>query len=215
MLQFNFIIIIKQTLLLLLILRQKADIKQVSAINSEITKSVRPFRILNRIKWEKCQLRGHEKQNQCANRDPQLCPSIFYRGSHNEYRQGAIGCPRFSVGPCFTTKSRDRNGKVYVRGATPTRCYKCQKFGHVATTFRSGALRCRLCAGAHMTEQCHAALRNTGQQVEVKCANSGQAHPASSGLCTKLRGITATKRTQAAQKFKPAPLPSTNAWGQT
>ena len=96
----------------------------------------------------------------------------------------------------------------------PTRCYKCQKFGHVATTCRSRAPRCRLCAGAHMTEQCQA-LRNNGRQVEVKCANCGQAHPASSGLCTKLRDITATKRTQAAQKFKPAPLPSTNAWGQT
>ena len=83
---------------------QKANIKQVSAINSEITKSVRHSRVLKIIKWEKSQLRGHEKQNQCANRNSPLCPSIFNRGSHNVYRQGATHCPHFSVGPSFTAK---------------------------------------------------------------------------------------------------------------
>ena len=106
------------------------------------------------------------------------------------------------------------NFKVRPFVPNPTRCYKCQKFGHVATTCRSRAPKCRLCAGTHMTEQCQI-KRNAGQQLVVKCANCGEAHPASSGLCTKLRDITATKRAQAAQKFKPAPLPPTNAWGKT
>ena len=107
-------------------------------------------------------------------------------------------------------------GKFRVRPFVPSpiRCYKCQHFGHVATTCRSRAPKCRLCAGTHMTEQCQI-KRNAGQQLVVKCANCGEAHPASSGLCTKLRDITATKRAQAAQKFKPAPLPPTNAWGKT
>ena len=105
------------------------------------------------------------------------------------------------------------NFKVRPFVPNPTRCYKCQKFGHVATTCRSRAPKCRLCAGAHMTELCQT-KRNTGEQIVMKCANCGEAHPASSGLCTKMRDITANKRKQATLKFKPAPLPSTNAWGK-
>ena len=96
---------------------------------------------------------------------------------------------------------------------TPTRCYKCQKFGHVATTCMSKAARCRLCAGAHLTEQCQT-QRNSGQIVTLKCANCGEAHPASSGLCQKMRDVSQTMRTRAASKFRPAGPPTTNAWAQ-
>ena len=84
-------------------------------------------------------------------------------------------------------------GKFKVRPyvPSPTRCYKCQKFGHVATTCMAKAARCRLCAGAHLTEQCQI-QRNSGQIVTLKCANCGEAHPASSGLCQNMRDVSQT-----------------------
>ena len=103
------------------------------------------------------------------------------------------------------------NFKVRPFVPQPTRCYKCQRYGHVATTCNARSARCRLCAGTHLTEQCQT-QRNSGQSITLKCANCGDSHPASSGLCPKLRDITQTMRTRAATKFKPTGAPKTNAW---
>ena len=103
------------------------------------------------------------------------------------------------------------NFKVRPFVPTPTRCYKCQKFGHVATTCLARAARCRLCAGTHLTEQCQS-KRTSGEAITLKCANCGEAHPASSGLCQKLRDVSETMRTRAVSKFRPAGPPTTNAW---
>ncbi len=57
----------------------------------------------------------------------------------------------------------------------PLRCYKCQKFGHVAAVCR-GKQRCTRCGGKHEYGKC-------GQEVDPKCCNCGGDHSAGYGGC--------------------------------
>jgi len=56
----------------------------------------------------------------------------------------------------------------------PTRCYRCQKFGHIAATCRKEE-RCEYCAEKH-TGKCNR-IKNS------KCVNCGGVHAASSNKC--------------------------------
>lgn len=62
--------------------------------------------------------------------------------------------------------------KQYIR--PPLRCYKCQRFGHVAAVCR-GNKRCGKCGGNHDFAQC--------QAEEIKCCNCGGNHTASFRGC--------------------------------
>lgn len=55
------------------------------------------------------------------------------------------------------------------------RCYKCQKFGHVAAVCR-GKQWCARCGGEHEYGKC-------GQGVNPKCCNCGGDHSAGYGGC--------------------------------
>lgn len=55
----------------------------------------------------------------------------------------------------------------------PPRCFKCQRFGHVAK-FCKGELRCKLCGGPHDFKTCKA---------DYKCPNCNSDHPASYSGC--------------------------------
>lgn len=57
----------------------------------------------------------------------------------------------------------------------PLRCYKCQKFGHVAAVCR-GKQRCARCGGEHEYGKCE-------QGVDPKCCNCGGKHSAGYGGC--------------------------------
>ncbi len=57
----------------------------------------------------------------------------------------------------------------------PLRCYKCQKFGHVAALCR-GKQRCTRCGGKHEYGKC-------GQEVNPKYCNCGGDHSAGYGGC--------------------------------
>jgi len=57
----------------------------------------------------------------------------------------------------------------------PIRCFKCQKFGHVAAVC-NGKLRCARYGGEHEYGKC-------GQGVNPKCYNCGENHSAGYGGC--------------------------------
>ena len=63
--------------------------------------------------------------------------------------------------------------KVYI--PMPVRCFKCQRFGHIAAKCRSN-LRCGNCGENHDTKECV-------PESSTKCCNCGENHKASSKEC--------------------------------
>ena len=73
----------------------------------------------------------------------------------------------------------------------PTRCFKCQKFGHIAKFCKSSITKCNNCSENHMSFECSSST--------TKCSNCSGNHPSSSLDCplyqrraeeiTKRRGI--------------------------
>jgi len=59
-----------------------------------------------------------------------------------------------------------------------TRCYKCQKYGHIAANCRKENHTCPICAGPHRYEECQT-------KDSKKCANCDGAHSASFRECLK------------------------------
>lgn len=57
----------------------------------------------------------------------------------------------------------------------PLRCYKCQRFGHVAAICKSKQ-RCGKCGGEHQYGEC-------GENAKLKCCNCGEEHSAAYGGC--------------------------------
>lgn len=57
----------------------------------------------------------------------------------------------------------------------PIRCFKCQKFGHIAAACR-GKQRCARCGGEHEYGKC-------GQGIKPRCCNCGGEHSAGYGGC--------------------------------
>ncbi|CAL9690622.1 unnamed protein product [Knipowitschia caucasica] len=78
--------------------------------------------------------------------------------------------------------------KPYVR--PPLRCYKCQRFGHVAAVCR-GEKRCGKCGGGHDYSEC--------TNSEVKCCNCGGNHVAAyrgCGVHVKAQEVETIKKTE-------------------
>ena len=70
----------------------------------------------------------------------------------------------------------------------PLRCFKCQKFGHIAAVCK-GKKRCSRCGGEHDYGECE-------EGAKVKCCNCGGEHSAAYGGCE------ASKKAQEVQKVK-------------
>ncbi|XP_064479354.1 uncharacterized protein LOC135392575 [Ornithodoros turicata] len=74
---------------------------------------------------------------------------------------------------------------------SPTQCYRCQGFGHVAKYYRRSE-RCRACAGSHAFKDCTT-------RKEQRCANCGGPHPTSFGGCPKRKVAIAAVKTDACE----------------
>lgn len=71
-----------------------------------------------------------------------------------------IGCMSFPVRPYIPP---------------PLRCYRCQRYGHIAAVCR-GKQRCPKCGGEHRVEDCR-------DNVQGKCCNCGGQHRVTYGGC--------------------------------
>ena len=79
-------------------------------------------------------------------------------------------------------------GRFFVRSyvTKPVRCYRCQRFGHLAAACLAKLERCSMCSGHHRTQQCIVKIQNS-ELVKLKCANCGEEHSANSNRCSVLR----------------------------
>lgn len=88
----------------------------------------------------------------------------------------------------YTWKAATSRGKAYldyqsctVRDYTGvTRCYKCQRYGHVARACPKKDPVCGICAGAHDTRKCK---RETTRCVHCQRAGKNNKHHAGSQQC--------------------------------
>ncbi len=73
----------------------------------------------------------------------------------------------------------------------PLRCYKCQKFGHVAAVCR-GKQRCARCGGDHEYGKC-------GQGIKPKCCNCGGEHSAGYAGCLVRKNAVKVQNVRVAE----------------
>ena len=106
-------------------------------------------------------------------------------------------------------------GKFYVRPyvTKPIRCYRCQRFGHVAAACLAKGERCSMCSGPHRTQQCLTKMQNS-ETINLKCANCGEPHSANSNKCPvlhnkmhkKMTSVTTNLRITSMKHATPPPL---------
>ncbi|KAF2345932.1 Short-chain dehydrogenase/reductase SDR [Trinorchestia longiramus] len=94
-----------------------------------------------------------------------LCPSHIY---------SYVGSTRYAVFPF---------------NATPRRCYRCQRLGHVAVNCNS-PLCCLVCSGLHTKNE------YTAEPGQEKCANCHQTHIVSSKECPAIRNAATIQKLQ-------------------
>ena len=92
-------------------------------------------------------------------------------------------------------------GRYRVRAfvAAPTRCYRCQRFGHVARACRGRSEVCAVCAGPHDSKECFK-RRQDASPPAPRCHNCGGNHPAWSTHCKER-----TRRLRQTTAQRPAP----------
>lgn len=81
--------------------------------------------------------------------------------------------------------------REYVPG--PVRCYKCQRYGHIAKVCR-GKQRCGKCGGDHEYGQC-------GDSVVRKCCNCGGDHTAAYGGCPVRKKAVAVQQVRSSRNL--------------
>ena len=94
-------------------------------------------------------------------------------------------------------------GMFYVRPyvTKPIRCYRCQRFGHVAAACLANGQRCSMCSGSHRTQQCLTKMQNS-ETVNLKCANCGEPHSANSNKCPVLHNKMHKKMTSVTTNLR-------------
>ena len=81
----------------------------------------------------------------------------------------------------------------------PTRCYKCQHYGHKAISCQQQE-KCPICAGKHNAKNCDKVGKEPNarfQRADTKCANCGGEHPASYRGCPKFKVAKEITKIQA------------------
>ena len=95
----------------------------------------------------------------------------------------------------------------------PIRCYRCQRFGHVAAACLAKGERCSMCSGPHRTQQCLTKMQKS-ETINLKCANCGEPHSANSNKCPvlhnkmhkKMTRVTTNLRITSMKHATPPPL---------
>ena len=77
----------------------------------------------------------------------------------------------------------------------PTRCFRCQRYGHKQNNCRATKPTCPRCGGGHDVTACHA------DHEAVKCRNCGQGHSAAYKGCTKYKEVEKTLKVAADSKI--------------
>ena len=85
--------------------------------------------------------------------------------------------------------------RVSVYVPTPTRCDKCQRFGHRADQCKSAELRCSRCGKNHEFIDC------TVEKERAKCANCGENNSSAYRGCKKYREVKETLKVAATEKL--------------
>ena len=103
-----------------------------------------------------------------------------------------------SLAVLLTMKGSKLPGKVFVgfNGLSvrefippPLRCFRCQKFGHVAAVCK-GKQTCGRCSGEHEYGKCQ-------EGAKIKCANCGGDHTAAYGGCEVSREAVSVQKVKA------------------
>ena len=90
--------------------------------------------------------------------------------------------------------------RVSVYVPEPTRCYKCQEYGHVSKYCRSKQDICSICAGPHEVKACPKKDSHREEKSAV-CPNCTGPHPASYRGCSKFKLAQDIVRTQTIHKI--------------
>ena len=81
----------------------------------------------------------------------------------------------------------------------PTRCFKCQRFGHTIKNCKMNGDKCDKCGENHNSRDCKIDIRK--ESINVKCANCGQNHPAFSKRCERYKLAVEVKKVQVDKKI--------------
>lgn len=85
--------------------------------------------------------------------------------------------------------------RVSVYIPPPTRCYRCQRFGHIAGNCGSRKDRCPICAGPHPYQECQ--IKDTHRsENKASCPNCRGPHPASYQGCPAYKQAKICKKIQ-------------------
>lgn len=110
-------------------------------------------------------------------------------GSSTPHFQGSV---ILSFARCISMPHRVRLGftSYFVEEyfGSPVRCFKCQRFGHIARNCRF-ARQCKVCAGPHYQNECTS-------RSEPRCANCGGSHTATFSGCPRKLSAAALRKEQ-------------------
>ena len=99
----------------------------------------------------------------------------------------------------------------------PTRCFRCQRYGHVARYCRESSDTCGVCSERHPTSQCLQVLKGGGAETPTaRCPNCREGHHAWFRRCPeRLRRLGVVREgPERPSNYLPAPPPRHNAWEQ-